>query len=148
MGLKIGDSLPVFTAQNEQGQQVHSLDLIGKSLVIFFYPKDETYLCTKEACSFRDANEDFVQAGISVFGISADSVQDHAAFAKKHRLQYSLLSDPDNLIREQFGVPKGLFGLVPGRVTYCFDEQGKVLAIINSSISADIHVREALKAFS
>ena len=148
MSIQIGDRMPEFSALNEKGEQVHSKELSSTPCVIFFYPKDDTYLCTKEACSFRDANEDFLKAGIQVIGISADSVEEHAQFAKKHKLKYSLLSDTENTIRTAFGVPKGLLGLLPGRVTYCFDAQGKVLSIINSSFSAEKHVQEALKAYS
>ena len=148
MALKIGDLIPEFSALNEKGDMMQSHQILGKPFILFFYPKDDTYLCTKEACSFRDANEDFLKAGIQVIGISGDSVEDHAAFAKKHHLQYPLLSDSGNKIRDAFGVPRGLFGLLPGRVTYCCDADGKILSIINSSISADIHVQEALKVYS
>lgn len=148
MAIRIGDPIPKFSALNEAGEIFHSSTLSGKPCIIFFYPKDDTYLCTKEACSFRDSNKDFLQKGISVIGISADSVEDHQRFIQKHTLQYSLLSDPNNHIREVFGVPKGLLGLLPGRVTYCFDANGKAIAIINASLSADKHVQEALKVFS
>ena len=148
MALHIGDRMPEFSALNEKGERVYSKELSSMPCIIFFYPKDDTYLCTKEACSFRDANEEFLKAGIQVIGISADSVEEHAQFAKKHMLKYSLLSDTENDIRTIFGVPKGLFGLFPGRVTYCFDAQGKVLLIINSSFSAEKHVQDALKVYS
>lgn len=148
MGLNIGDRIPEFSALNEKGELIHSHELLGRPFILFFYPKDDTYLCTKEVCSFRDANEDFLKAGIQVIGISGDSVDDHAAFSKKHQLKYPLLSDAGNTIREAFGVPRGLLGLLPGRVTYCCDSDGTILSIINSSISADIHVHEALKVYS
>jgi peroxiredoxin Q/BCP len=148
MAIRIGDRMPEFSALNEKGELVYSKELSSTPCIIFFYPKDDTYLCTKEACSFRDANEEFLKAGIQVFGISADSVEEHAKFSKKHMLKYPLLSDTNNTIRTIFGVPKGLFGLLPGRVTYCFDAQGKVLSIINSSLSAEKHVQEALQVYS
>jgi peroxiredoxin Q/BCP len=148
MAIRIGDRMPEFSALNEKGELIHSKELSSTPCIIFFYPKDDTYLCTKEACSFRDANEEFLKAGIQVFGISADSVEEHAKFSKKHMLKYPLLSDTDNTIRTIFGVPKGLLGLLPGRVTYCFDAQGKVLSIINSSFSAEKHVQEALQVYS
>jgi peroxiredoxin Q/BCP len=148
MAIRIGDRMPEFSALNEKGELVYSKELSSTPCIIFFYPKDDTYLCTKEACSFRDANEEFLKAGIQVIGISADSVEEHAQFAKKHILKYSLLSDTENKIRTVFGVPKGLLGLLPGRVTYCFDAQGKVLSIINSSFSAEKHVQEALQVYS
>ena len=148
MAIRIGDRMPEFSALNEKGELVYSKELSCTPCIIFFYPKEDTYLCTKEACSFRDANEEFLKAGIQVFGISADSVEEHAKFSKKHMLKYPLLSDTDNTIRTIFGVPKGLLGLLPGRVTYCFDAQGKVLSIINSSFSAEKHVQEALQVYS
>lgn len=148
MAVQIGDRMPEFSALNEKSERVYSKELSSMPCIIFFYPKDDTYLCTKEACSFRDANEEFLKAGIQVIGISADSIEEHAQFAKKHMLKYSLLSDTENNIRTIFGVPKALFGLLPGRVTYCFDAQGKVLLIINSSFSAEKHVQEALKVYS
>lgn len=147
MALKKGDYIPQFSALNEKGEMVHSHQILGKPFILFFYPKDDTYLCTKEVCSFRDANEDFLKSGIQVIGISGDSVEDHASFAKKHHLKYPLLSDNGNKIRDAFGVPRGLLGLLPGRVTYCCDADGKILSIINSSISAEIHVHEALKVY-
>jgi peroxiredoxin Q/BCP len=148
MAIQIGDRMPEFSALNERGEKVNSTEFLNKPCIIFFYPKDNTYLCTKEVCSFRDANEAFLQAGIRVIGISSDSVEEHAQFAQRHALKYALLSDYDNQIRNKFGVPKGLFGLLPGRVTYCFDEKGILLSIINSSFSAEKHVQEALKAYS
>jgi len=147
MPIRIGDRMPEFSALNEKGEQVCSKELSSTPCIIFFYPKDDTYLCTKEACSFRDSNEEFLKAGIQVIGISADSVEEHAKFSKKHMLKYPLLSDTDNTIRSIFGVPKGLFGLLPGRVTYCFDAHGKVLSIINSSFSAEKHIQEALQVY-
>jgi thioredoxin-dependent peroxiredoxin len=102
-------------------------DFIGKkSLVLFFYPKDDTPGCTREACSFRDHYEAFLDAGAEVIGISGQSVESHKNFAQKHNLKYHLLSDEGNKVRKLFGVPTNLFGLLPGRVTYVADKTGKV----------------------
>ena len=81
--------------------------------MLFFYPKDGTAVCTKEACSFRDAYEDFVQAGAVVIGVSSDSAESHQAFASGHRLPFVLLADADGSLRKAFGVPKTL-GIMPG----------------------------------
>ena len=147
MPLRIGEIIPDFKAFNQFGTEISSSDLKGKNTVLFFYPKDDTYMCTKEACSFRDANDEFLRNEIQVFGISADGIGQHAAFAQKHGLNYMLLSDEKNHIRNLFGVPRGLMGLLPGRVTYCFDPNGKLLSIIEANLSAEYHVEEALKVF-
>ncbi|MBM4150687.1 MAG: peroxiredoxin [Ignavibacteria bacterium] len=147
MAITIGDCIPDFKGYNQFGAEISTSDIKGKNTVLFFYPKDDTYMCTREACSFRDANEDFLLHGIQVIGISADSIAQHAAFTKKHGLNYMLLSDENNFIRTLFGVPRGMMGLLPGRVTYCFDEHGKLLSIIEASLSAEYHVQEALKVY-
>ncbi|MEL7021187.1 MAG: peroxiredoxin, partial [Bacteroidota bacterium] len=102
--------------------------------------------CTAEACSFRDSYEDFTDAGAEVVGISADSPASHAAFAKKHRLPFTLLSDVGNKVRKQFGVPGSLFGLLPGRVTYIFDRNGICQHVFDSQLNATKHVSEAMNA--
>lgn len=119
-------------------------DYRGQSaVVLFFYPKDETPVCTKEACSFRDAYEDFVQAGAVVIGVSSDPAESHRAFAAGHRLPFVLLTDHDGSLRKAYGVPKTL-GILPGRVTYVIDKEGVVRHIFSSQLSAERHVTEAL----
>jgi thioredoxin-dependent peroxiredoxin len=141
----VGDSAPEFTLQSHTGQQVALADYRGKNVVVlYFYPKDESAICTKEACSFRDSYEDFVQAGAVVIGVSSDSAESHQAFADSHRLPFVLLIDEDGLLRKTFGVPKTL-GIVPGRVTYVIDKEGFIRHIFNSQFSAERHVTEALK---
>ena len=147
MSLNIGDPMPDFIARNQYGDKIASGELKGKNTVLFFYPKDDTYVCTKEACSFRDANQEFLNHGIQVLGISGDSIDDHAAFSRKYSLNYMLLSDEQNHIRDLFGVPRSFMGFLPGRVTYCFDQRGILLSIINASLGSDYHVQEALKTY-
>ena len=114
-------------------------------MVVFFYPKDETAVCTKEACSFRDANAEFAQAGAQVFGISGDSVASHKSFAKNHRLQYRLLADETNHVRDDvFGVPRGLLGLTAGRVTYVLDKEGIIRMRHQGTLESTQHVEKAL----
>ncbi|MEZ4938019.1 MAG: peroxiredoxin [Crocinitomicaceae bacterium] len=140
-----GDSLPEFELKNQEGELVKIKDYIGRPMVIYFYPKDDTPGCTKEACSFRDSYEAFTDAGCEVFGISGDSVAKHKKFKEKHRLPFQLLADEGNKIRKQFGVPTNLLGLLPGRVTYIINKEGKVAKIFNSQMQAEKHVSEALE---
>jgi thioredoxin-dependent peroxiredoxin len=142
--IQVGDCAPDFTVQSQTGQPVSLADYRGRSaVVLFFYPKDGTAVCTKEACSFRDAYEDFVQAGAVVIGVSSDSEESHRAFASGHRLPFVLLSDAEGSLRKVFGVPKTL-GIMPGRVTYVIDKEGIVRHIFSSQFAADRHVSEAL----
>jgi thioredoxin-dependent peroxiredoxin len=142
--IRVGDRAPDFALPSQSGEQVSLADYRGsKAVVLFFYPKDGTAVCTKEACSFRDAYEDFVQAGAAVIGVSSDSVESHQAFAGGHRLPFVLLADADGVLRKSFGVPRTL-GLLPGRVTYVIDKEGVVRHIFSSPLSADRHVAEAL----
>jgi peroxiredoxin Q/BCP len=144
--IKEGDVIPNFKLKNQHGEQVSISDFLGeKSLVLFFYPKDDTPGCTREACSFRDHYEAFLDAGAEVIGISGQSVESHKNFAQKHNLKYQLLSDEGNQVRKLFGVPADLFGLFPGRVTYVADKTGKIIYIFNSQMQVEKHVEEALK---
>ena len=142
--IQVGGCAPDFTAQSQTGQTVSLVDYRGKSaVVLFFYPKDGTAVCTKEACSFRDSYEEFVQAGAVVIGVSSDSEESHQAFASGHRLPFILLSDAEGSLRKAYGVPKTL-GIMPGRVTYVIDKEGIVRHVFSSQFAADRHVAEAL----
>ena len=143
--IRVGDRAPAFSGVTQTGETVALDDLLDKqAIVLFFYPKDNTAICTREACAFRDAYEDFTAAGATVIGISSDSADDHRQFAGSHKLPYLLISDTDGALRKAFGVPKTL-GLLPGRVTYVIDRAGIVRHIFNSQFAADRHVQEALK---
>lgn len=143
--LRIGDKLPHFILNNENSQPVNISSIKGKYLVLYFYPKDDTPGCVKEACSFRDAFQDLTDAGAVVYGVSSDKPNTHAEFKKKYRLPYSLLSDTGGELRKLMGVPTDLFGLLPGRVTYIFDPEGKLIEVFKSQLSPEKHVQEALK---
>ncbi len=146
MAIQTGDKCPLFSLPDQNGQQVNISDLIGKTiLVIYFYPKDETSGCTREACSFRDSHEDFKDLGCEVIGISSDSVSSHKKFEQNHRLNFTLLADTKKEARKAFGVPPSLFGLISGRVTYIVDLQGTVRGVYNSLTNAEGHIREAMK---
>jgi thioredoxin-dependent peroxiredoxin len=127
------------------GDNVTLSEYLGKkNIVLFFYPKDETRGCTKEACSFRDNYEELTHLDAEVLGISAQSVESHKTFATHHGLPFILLSDEDNKIRKLYGVPTTL-GLLPGRVTYIIDKEGTVRHIFNSQTQPQQHVEEAKK---
>jgi peroxiredoxin Q/BCP len=127
------------------GEQTSLADYRGRqAVVLFFYPRDGTPVCTKEACSFRDAYEDFLALGSAVIGISGDSADRHQAFASSQRLPFPLVSDKGGALRRAFGVPKTM-GLLPGRVTYVIDKEGVVRHVFSSQFAADRHVEEALE---
>jgi thioredoxin-dependent peroxiredoxin len=141
--LKVGDRVPDFSLPSQTGDPVRLADFRGRAVVLFFYPKDGTAVCTKEACSFRDSYQDFVEAGAAVIGVSSDSVESHQDFTTGHQLPFVLLSDISGFLRQTFGVPKTL-GILPGRVTYVIDKEGVVRHMFSSQFAADRHVSEAL----
>jgi thioredoxin-dependent peroxiredoxin len=144
--VKVGSVAPDFTLPSQSGVTVNFKDLIGtKPVVLFFYPKDDTPGCTKEACAFRDDYDQFEKLDAEVIGISSDSVESHRRFAKKHDLPFTLLSDEVGQVRKRYGV-RNSFGLFPGRVTYVIDEEGVVRLIFSSQLGVEQHVEEALKA--
>jgi len=140
--LNVGDAMPETTLTGDSGP-VNLRERIGKKLVVYFYPADETYGCTKEACSFRDAYEDFVSAGADVIGVSRDDAASHAGFKSHHKLPFTLLSDPSGKVAKAWGV-KGALGL-PGRVTFVFDDKGVVKHRFDSMLRFGKHVDEALE---
>ncbi len=144
--IQIGDKCPNFSLPNQSGEEITLSDFLGKQkLVLFFYPKDDTPGCTKEACEFRDRYSEFLDLGCVVFGISSDSESSHVGFIQKHSLPYSLLADKQKTVRKLFGVPGNLFGLIPGRVTYIIDENGIVIGIFNSQLDPIGHIDAAIK---
>jgi len=141
-----GDRAPQFTALAHTGQQVALADYLGKqSVVLFFYPRDGTRICTAEACGFRDAYADLAAAGAAVIGVSGSSIESHRRFVDKRKLPFLLISDRDGALRKAFGVPK-LMGLLPGRTSYVIDKEGVVRKVFTSHFSADRHIDEALRA--
>jgi len=122
-------------------------DYIGrKPVVLYFYPKDNTTVCTKEACAFRDNLDEFAKIdNAEVIGISSDSVDSHNRFSAEHNLPFKLLSDEEGKVRELYGVPKTL-GLLPGRVTYVIDREGTVRHVFSSQLDYKKHVQEALRS--
>jgi thioredoxin-dependent peroxiredoxin len=144
MTLAVGDRAPDFTLPSSTGDKVTLSKLYAdKSVVVFFYPKDDTPGCTAEACSFRDRYDSFVEAGAAVVGISSDSLDSHERFASKHKLPMTLLSDEGGKIRALFGV-KATLGLFPGRATFVIDREGVVRHVFVSQLRTGAHVEEAL----
>lgn len=143
----VGDVAPDFTLTSHTGEQVSLHDHRGRWVVLYFYPADDTPGCTKEACSFRDSYEDFTDAGAVVIGVSGDDLDSHRAFAEKHQLPFTLLSDDDGSLRRAYGVGKTL-GLLPGRVTYVIDPEGVVREVYSSQLLATKHHRKALDAIT
>jgi peroxiredoxin Q/BCP len=143
--IQIGDSCPSFILKNQFSEDFDVNQVLGKkTLVIYFYPKDDTPGCTKEACSFRDRFEEFQDLGCEVIGISSDSEQKHKEFADKHKLPFILLADTNQSVRKSFGVPGSLFGLIPGRVTYIVGKDMKIKGIFNSLLNPLGHIEHAL----
>ncbi len=146
MTVKVGDKAPEFTLPSQMGDNVSLSEFFGKkNVVLYFYPKDETTGCTKEACTFRDKYEELTKLDAEVIGVSGQSVESHISFASHYGLPFILLSDEGNNIRGLYGVPSSM-GIIPGRVTYIIDKKGMVRHIFNSQTQAQKHVEEAKKA--
>jgi peroxiredoxin Q/BCP len=144
MSLSIGERAPDFRLPAQRGGEVGLSDFLGKkNVVLFFYPKDETLGCTAEACSFRDAYEDFREAGAEVIGVSSDSIESHAAFAEHHHLPMILLADAGGRLRQAYGV-KASLGLFDGRETFIIDKQGIIRHVFRSQVRVRQHVEESL----
>lgn len=143
--LQVGSQAPEFVVTASDGRRVALADFRGKqAVVLYFYPRDNTPVCTQEACAFRDAYEDFVQAGAVVIGVSANSDDSHRAFAASHRLPFLLVADEDGSLRRLFGVSNSFF-VLPGRVTFVIDRDGIVRHVFNALFQGARHMEEALK---
>ena len=141
--LEVGDDVPHFVLKDQYGHDVDINDYIGQTkLVIYFYPKDESPGCTKEACAFRDSYTDYSDAGATVIGVNSGSVESHRAFAEKYRLPFTLLSDPGNRVLKQFGVKNMLF--LTGRETFIIGLDGKVAFKYRAMMNATQHNDQVL----
>lgn len=144
-----GDVISNFTLKDQDGRSVSLSDFAGKKKVIYFYPKDDTPGCTKEACSFRDAYDRILEKGAVVIGISADSTASHATFMKKYTLPFVLLSDPERKVIDMFGVwgDKTMYGKTYTgiiRSTFILDENNRVIKAF-PRVSPEDHAEEVLK---
>jgi peroxiredoxin Q/BCP len=146
--LKVGSKAPDFSALTGEGKKIRIKDFLGKTVVLYFYPKDNTPGCTQEACDFRDASSHFSKKGAVVLGVSPDSVQSHEKFKVKFSLPFPLLSDPDHAIAEKYGVwkEKSLYGrkfMGVERTTFVIDPDGKI-AKIYAKVKVKGHVADVL----
>jgi peroxiredoxin Q/BCP len=146
--LKVGQKAPPFTLLDDNGQKVSLSDFKGEKVVLYFYPKDDTPGCTKEACAFRDGIDDLRESGAVVLGVSADSVESHKKFSTKYDLNFPLLSDVDKKVLRAYGVwkEKSLYGrkfMGIERTTYVIDEEGKI-AHIFPKVKVDAHLEDVL----
>lgn len=142
--LSIDAPLPSVRLLDAEGAEV-DLRTLGRSrpLVVYFYPKDDTPVCTRQACGFRDDYQRFLDAGAEVVGISADPPASHRAFAERHALPFPLLSDEDGAAARAFGVRKTL-GLLAGRATFVFGADGRLRSRFSSALRGQAHVDHAL----
>jgi peroxiredoxin Q/BCP len=150
MKLKAGDKAPAFTAQTGDGRRVSLAEFKGKRVVLYFYPKDDTPGCTKEACGFRDQLHAIQKAGGVVLGVSTDSVESHRKFADKFKLTFPLLADDDRAIVTAYGVwgEKTFMGrkyMGTHRVTFLIGPDGRIEKIW-PKVSPDAHAAEVLDA--
>ncbi len=145
MALSVGTAAPSFTAKDTHGNTVSLSDLAGKKVILYFYPKDDTPGCTKQACSFRDAYSDYQGKNIVVLGVSKDDEASHQKFTQKFNLPFPLLADVDGSIIKAYDV-EGSSGYAQ-RVTYVLDENGKITHV-DSSVKTDSHAHDILAAMS
>ena len=149
--IKEGDAAPDFTARDAEGNEVKLADLRGQKVVLYFYPKDDTPGCTKEACSFRDAHDVYGEKGIKVLGVSTDDEASHQKFASKYSLPFTLLADTDHSISDAYGVygEKSYMGktyMGVTRKTFLIDEQGNLKKVFDK-VNVEQHADEVLAAF-
>jgi peroxiredoxin Q/BCP len=149
--IKEGDAAPDFETRDAEGNAVKLSELRGRKVVLYFYPKDDTPGCTKEACSFRDSFAEFGRRGIEVLGVSTDDERSHRKFAEKFSLPFKLLADTDHAVADLYGVygEKQFAGrkyMGVSRKTFLIDEAGRVRKVFDK-VNVDEHADEVLKAF-
>ncbi|MBV6624751.1 MAG: peroxiredoxin [Rivularia sp. (in: Bacteria)] len=142
MPLPVGTEAPSFTAKDTNGNTVSLSDFKGKTVVLYFYPKDDTPGCTKQACSFRDAQSQYQSKDIAVLGVSADDEASHQAFTQKYNLNFPLLVDTDKSLIQAYDVDGGGYAK---RVTYVIDGDGKI-SKVDSSVNTTTHAEDVLKS--
>lgn len=146
MALRIGQTAPDFTLPATAGKSVSlSKNLAGQACIIYFYPKDFTGGCTKEACTFRDYASEFAGLNVPVFGISRDSIESHQKFIAAHRLPFELLSDESGKVCEAYDALIPIVR-VPKRITYLLDREHKIKAVFDSLFDADSHIHQMIAA--
>ena len=149
--VKEGEAAPEFEARDAEGNTVRLSDLRGQKVALYFYPKDDTPGCTKEACSLRDGHSELTRRGIKVIGVSTDDEKSHRKFAEKYSLPFTLLADTDHKVADAYGVygEKKFMGRTYDgvhRKTFLIDEQGRVRKVFDK-VNVEEHADEVLKAF-
>ncbi|MDT7876368.1 MAG: peroxiredoxin [Sulfolobaceae archaeon] len=142
MKLKIGDQAPDFEGVTEEGKVIRLSDFKGKYVILYFYPKDDTPGCRAEALSFKENFGELTKLNAVIIGVSADSPESHKKFKEKYGLPFILVSDEENKIRELYGA-KGF--LLPPRITFVIDPEGKIIHIYSSQMNPTSHVKEAVE---
>lgn len=150
--IDIGTKAPDFTLKNDSGNDVSLKDFKGKTVILYFYPKDDTPGCTKESCGFRDESKKFAKKDAVIVGVSADSVESHIKFKKKYDLPFQLLSDPDKKMLQSYGVwvEKSMYGkkyMGIERTTMVINPKG-VIDKIFRKVKVDGHIEEVLNSLS
>jgi peroxiredoxin Q/BCP len=148
MALNVGDKAPEFKLKNDAGEEIALKDFKGKNVILYFYPKDDTPGCTKEACDFRDNTKVFDKKDTVIVGMSPDSVESHVKFKKKYGLPFQLLSDPEKKTLEAYGVwkEKSMYGrkyMGVERTTFVIDGKGKISKIF-PKVSVTGHIEDVL----
>ncbi|HQF42324.1 MAG TPA: thioredoxin-dependent thiol peroxidase [Ignavibacteriaceae bacterium] len=148
--LKVGIKAPVFSLLNQNGEKISLKDYLGKKIILYFYPKDNTSGCTKEACNFRDAFPKFKKTDAIILGVSPDSVDSHKKFAEKYQLNFNLLADEEKKVVQLYGVwkEKSMYGrkyMGVERTTFIIDEKGRIKNIF-TKVKVDGHDKEVLEA--
>lgn len=146
MALKTGDRAPHFRLQDQHRNTVSIEDFKGKNVVLFFYPADHTFGCTREACAFRDNYDNIKALGAEVIGISPDTESSHRLFASHLHLPFILLSDPKGKVGAMFGLKRKLLGLLGGRMTFIIDKEGIIRHIYEGALAYAEHSKQALEA--
>jgi peroxiredoxin Q/BCP len=142
--LTVGDQAPDFELLDQDENRVKLSERLARGpIVLYFYPKDDSPGCTAEACGFRDQYQAFTDAGVDVIGVSDDSPESHRQFAARHRLPFTLVSDPGGILRQRYGVDS--FGLLRGRVTFVIDAAGVIRQRFSSRTNMLAHVDSALQ---
>ncbi|MBS9386873.1 MAG: peroxiredoxin [Dolichospermum sp. BR01] len=142
MPLSVGTDAPAFTAKDTNGNTISLSDFAGKTVVLYFYPKDDTPGCTKQACSFRDSQANYQSKDVVVLGVSADDEVSHQAFTNKYNLNFPLLADTDKSLITAFDVDGGGYAK---RVTYVIDGDGKITHV-DTAVNTPTHAADILAA--
>ncbi|KAF2068886.1 hypothetical protein CYY_009790 [Polysphondylium violaceum] len=143
-GLSVGDQAPEFSAIDRDGNPVTLADYKDKILVLYFYGGNIGIICQKEACTFRDHYQEFIDSGAEVVGVSPDGLESHQRFTAKNNIPFKLISDKSGALAKAFKVPKDLF-IIPGRHTFIIDQNQKIAMSFNNQLNASAHIEESLK---